>query len=416
MKIMVIGSGGREHAIAWKLAQNKTVEKVYCAPGNGGMAIEDKCENVNLNETAELIEFAKNNGIDLTFVGPELNLTQGIVDEFKAAGLKIFGPAKAAAQLEGSKAFSKEFMKKYGVKTAAYETFRDSASAFEYLKTCEYPVVIKADGLAAGKGVVICEDSLLAKQTVKDFMEQGILGSSGSVVVIEEYLEGVEASILSITDGKTIIPFISAKDHKQIYDGGIGPNTGGMGVIAPNPYCTNQVLKDFETDIMQPTLNGIKNEGMDYTGIIFFGLMITKKGVYNLEYNVRMGDPETQAVLPLMESDFLSLILDALEGKLSHTEITWKQGHACVVIAASKGYPLGYSTGYEIIGVEKSPSKVFVAGAKMEEGKLFTAGGRVLAVTSVANSLEEATVNAYKSMQQIDFEGKYHRNDIGSCM
>jgi len=416
MKVMVIGSGGREHAIAWKIAQNPTVEIVYCAPGNGGTAMEFKCENVALTDTDELIQFAKEKDINLTFVGPEMNLTKGIVDEFKKAGLLIFGPSKHAAQLEGSKVFSKEFMKKYGVKTAAYESFSSSAEALTYIKGCEYPIVIKADGLAAGKGVVICEDGMIAKQTIKDFMEQEVLGSSGSTVVIEEYLEGVEASILTITDGKTILPFISAKDHKQIYDGGIGPNTGGMGSISPNPYCSAEVLESFDRDILKPTLTGIINEQMDYTGIIFFGLMITKKGVYNLEYNVRMGDPETQGVLPLMESDFLTLILDALEGKLATSKITWRNEHACVVMAASKGYPLSYLTGFEIKGIEKVGSKVFISGAKKEENRLITTGGRVLAVTAIAETLEKAALKAYESMAQLEFEGKYCRSDIGRFM
>lgn len=416
MKVMVIGNGGREHAIAWKIAQNPTVEIVYCAPGNGGTAMESKCENVALAETDELIQFAKMKDIALTVVGPEINLTKGIVDEFKKAGLRIFGPSKHAAQLEGSKTFSKEFMKKYGVKTAAYETFNNSSKALEYIKGCDYPVVIKADGLAAGKGVVICEDATLARQTIKDFMEEGVLGVSGNTIVIEEYLEGVEASILTITDGKTILPFISAKDHKQIYDGGIGPNTGGMGAIAPNPYCSTEVLECFDRDILKPTLNGIINERMDYTGIIFFGLMITKNGVYNLEYNVRMGDPETQGVLSLMESDFLNLLLDALEGKLAASKIIWKNEHACVVIAASKGYPLNYLTGFEIKGIASVNNKVFIAGAKKDGNMLLTTGGRVLAVTATAETLEKATLKAYESMAQLEFEGKYCRSDIGRCL
>lgn len=424
MNIMVVGNGGREHAIAWKLAQNPKVDTVYCAPGNGGTAMEAKCQNVALVETDELVKFALSNQVKLTFVGPELNLTQGIVDEFKLAGLRIFGPSRQAAQLEGSKAYSKEFMKKYGVRTAAYETFHNYSDALGYLKTCEYPIVIKADGLAAGKGVVICEDFAVARQTIRDFMEQELLGMSGSTVVIEEFLSGVEASILTITDGKTILPFLSAKDHKQIQDGGVGPNTGGMGVIAPNPYCTAEVLDQFKAEVMEPTLRGIRAEQLDYTGIIFFGLMITEKGVYNLEYNVRMGDPETQAVLSLMESDFLTLIEKALAAELEHTEINWKKEHACTVIAASAGYPFHYETGFEISGIQEAEalagingsanSKVFIAGARLSEGLLTTSGGRVLAVTATAGTLPQARKAAYQSMEKLNFEGMYHRNDIGA--
>lgn len=413
MKVLVIGNGGREHAIAWKIAQNQSVDKIYCAPGNGGTALEDKCVNVELYKIEELIEFANNESIDLTFVGPEMNLTLGIVDEFKKAGLKIFGPSKYGAQLEGSKTFAKNFMKKYGVKTAAYETFEDKDEAIEYITKCEYPIVIKADGLAAGKGVVICETFEEAHKTIYNFMVQDIFKGSGKMVVIEEFLEGVEASILSISDGKTIIPFISAKDHKQIYDDSKGPNTGGMGAIAPNPYCTEEILRAFKNDIMNPTLEGIKKEAMDYTGIIFFGLMITKKGVYNLEYNVRMGDPETQVVLSLMESDFIELIKDAMDKKLEHSRISWNKGYGCCVIAASAGYPGDYKTGFEITGLNSIKGKAFIAGGKYSEGKLLTSGGRVLALVSVEKSMEIARKNVYEDLSKIDFDGIYFRKDIG---
>ncbi|AWI03363.1 phosphoribosylamine--glycine ligase [Clostridium drakei] len=412
MKILVIGSGGREHAIAWKIAQNSKVEKVYCAPGNGGTAVEDKCENVNLKSNEELAKFAKDNGIYLTVVGPEVPLTEGIVDLFKSQGLKVFGPSKEAAKLEGSKAFSKEFMKKYGVKTAEYEVFEDEHEAMKYLKTCAYPIVIKADGLAAGKGVVICEEYKMAEETIKDFMVNDIFKGSGKKVVIEEFLEGPEASILSITDGETIIPFISAKDHKQIYDGGKGPNTGGMGAIAPNPYCNEEVLKAFEKEVVEPTLKGIKEEKFDYTGIIFFGIMITKKGPYLLEYNVRLGDPETQAVLPIMESDLLELIEAALDKKLSDFDIKWYSGASCCVAAVSKGYPAKYEVGFEIKGTDKA-KRVFVAGAKYEDNKLKTSGGRVLCTQSLGSTLDEAINAAYEDLNKIEFEGIYYRNDIG---
>lgn len=415
MKILLIGSGGREHALAWKLAKNNKVEKIYVAPGNGGTAIEYKCENVNIdvNDIEKLLEFAKNNCVDLTVVGPEDPLTKGIVDKFKEKGLKIFGPSEKAAQLEGSKSFSKDFMKKYGVKTAEYEVFYDSDKALEYLEVCNYPIVVKADGLAAGKGVSICESKEEAINAVKSFMIDDIFKGAGQKIVIEEFLEGVEASILSITDGKTIVPFISAKDHKQIFDGGKGPNTGGMGVLAPNPYVTDEVFKDFEENIMNKTLIGIKEERFDFKGIIFFGVMITKKGAYLLEYNVRMGDPETQSVLYLMESDLLEVIEAALSEELYNLEIKWKPETCINVVLASKGYPGSFVKGYSIDIKEEVKDKVFIAGAKLEDEILKTNGGRVLSVVGVGNTIEEAREDAYKAIEKVSFKDKYYRNDIG---
>ncbi|OPJ57534.1 phosphoribosylamine--glycine ligase [Clostridium oryzae] len=414
MKILVIGSGGREHAIAWKVAQNSTVEKVYCAPGNGGTFFEDKCENIPLTNLNELISFAKDNHVELTIVGPEEPLTKGFVDEFRKNGLAIFGPSKEAAKLEGSKIYSKDFMKKYGVKTAEYASFDQIKPALEYIKNCCYPVVVKADGLAAGKGVVICENAADAESTLKDFMINDIFAGSGKKVVIEEFLDGVEASILSITDGNTIIPFISSKDHKQIYDENKGPNTGGMGAIAPNPYCTNDVLESFDRDILQPTLKGIKGENLDYIGIIFFGVMITKKGVYLLEYNVRLGDPETQAVLPIMESDLVELIQSALKKDLSNFKLTWKKQSSCCIVAASGGYPASYAKGYEISCEKMNSGKVFVAGAVEKDSKLVTSGGRVLCVQSLGDTAEEAKKKAYDNLKKVSFKDMYFRKDIGT--
>ncbi len=413
MKILLIGSGGREHALAWKIAKNERVEKIFVAPGNGGTARESKCENVNITEIDELLEFALEQCIDLTVVGPEDPLTKGIVDKFKMKGLKIFGPSEKAAMLEGSKSFSKDFMKKYGVKTAEYEVFYDVDKALAYLENCPYPTVVKADGLAAGKGVAICENKMEAIDAVKSFMVDDIFNGAGQKIVIEEFLEGVEASILSITDGETIIPFISAKDHKQIFDGGKGPNTGGMGVLAPNPYVTEEVLKDFEEKIMNRTLVGIREEGFDYKGIIFFGLMITKKGSYLLEYNVRMGDPETQSVLNLMESDLLELIESALIENLKNTEVKWKNGACVNVVLASKGYPASYPKGYEIIIEDEIKDKVFLAGAKLEDDVLKTNGGRVLSVVGVGETVEKAREDAYKAIEKVEFKDKYYRSDIG---
>lgn len=413
MKILLIGSGGREHAMAWKMAQNAEVEKIYCAPGNGGTAKEAKCENIELHKNCELLKFAKENDISLTVVGPEAPLVDGIVDEFKKEGLRIFGPSKYAAGLEGSKSFSKDFMKKYNVKTAEYAVFTDAESSLSYLKKCSYPIVIKADGLAAGKGVVICEDYNASEETIKSFMVDDVFKGSGKKVVIEEYLEGVEASILSITDGKTIIPFVSAKDHKQIFDDNKGPNTGGMGAIAPNPYCTKEVLESFEKDILKTTLKGIQEENMDFTGIIFFGLMITKKGVYLLEYNVRLGDPETQVVLYLMKSDLVDLINAALDKKLSDFKVEFYEGNACSVVAASKGYPASYKTGYEITGIDDVNGKVFCAGVNLENGVYKTAGGRVLCASAKGASLDEAITKAYEDIKKVNFDGIYYRHDIG---
>lgn len=413
MKILVIGNGGREHAIAWKLAGDKRVTKIYCAPGNGGTFIEDKCENINIVDNNELLNFALDNAIDLTVVGPEIYLCNGIVDLFKSYNLKIFGPNQKAATLEGSKTFAKEFMKKYGVKTAAYEAFNDSKEAIEYLKKAEYPMVIKADGLAAGKGVIIAESMEDGIKAINDLMINDTLGGAGKEIIIEEFLQGVEASILSVTDGKTIIPFMSSKDHKTIFEDNKGPNTGGMGTVAPNPYCDEKVLKVFQEDILKPTLRGIQTENLDYVGIIFFGLMICEKGVYLLEYNVRMGDPETQVILPLMESSFLDIIEAAIEGKLSRDMVKFKQMTACCVIGASKGYPGKYEKGELITGVQECSEKVFIAGAEVRYNKLITSGGRVLGVTAIGNDLSEARDKAYKALSEVKFNGMYYRKDIG---
>lgn len=412
MKVLIIGSGGREHALAWKVCENSNVTKVFCAPGNGGTALENKCENINITEIKDLVHFAKNENIDITIVGPEEPLTKGIVDEFKKENLKIFGPDKNSARLEGSKVFSKNFMKKYGVKTASYESFNNAHNALLYIESCEYPIVIKADGLAAGKGVVICYGKKEAKETIDSFMVSDIFHGAGNEIVIEEFIEGVEASILSITDGQTIIPFISAKDHKQIYEGGLGPNTGGMGVIAPNPYVDEEVMKDFYKEILLPTMKGIQGEAMDYKGIIFFGIMISKKGVYLLEYNVRMGDPETQALMCLLETDIIDMINHAIDEDLEGYEIKWKNLCSCSVVAASGGYPGNFKRGFEI-NIKSHKGKVFISGAKVDEYKLITSGGRVLSITATGKNIAEARKSAYEAFNSITFNNIYFRKDIG---
>ena len=418
MKILIVGAGGREHAIAWKLSQNKKVEKIFVAPGNACIEMLPNAESVNLGSIDEYISFAKKNNVELTVVGSEELLVQGIVDEFHKNGLKIFGPDKKAAILEGSKAYSKDFMKKYGIKTATYEIFDNSEKAKGFLNNWkDFPVVVKASGLAAGKGVIIAQNLDEAIKAVEDIMVDEKFGNAGSQVVIEEYLDGVEASILSFTDSKVIVPLLSAKDHKKIGEDETGLNTGGMGVISPNPFVTNEIFEKFESDIMKPTLKGMQAEGMDFAGVIFFGLMITKKGVYLLEYNMRMGDPETQAVLPLLENDLLELIEKSFDKKLSEIEVNWKPLHSCCVVAAAGGYPESYKKGDEIPGVldftETDDKKIFICGAKIENGKLLTNGGRVLNAVALGNTLEEAQKKAYELLKTINFEGMYFRKDIG---
>lgn len=411
MKVLIIGSGGREHAIACKIAENKNVNKIYCAIGNGGT--QDIGENIDLKTVDEILNFAKKNKIDLTIVGSEELLVGGIVDKFKDNNLNIIGPNKHGAILEGSKVFAKDFMKKYGIKTAKYETFDDRESAKKYLDSCEFPLVIKASGLAAGKGVIIATDYDMALKTIDDIMLNKEFGDAGSQIVIEEFLDGVEASILSITDCKTILPFISAKDHKKIGENETGLNTGGMGAIAPNPYVTQEVYDEFYKNILLPTLDGIKKENMDFAGFIFFGLMITKKGVYLLEYNMRLGDPETQAILPLMENDLIEVIESAINKELKNLNLKWKDKSACCVVLASGGYPQKYNKGYEITGLNDVNTQVYMAGVNKKDDKYYTNGGRVLNVVALGDTLQNAIDNAYSGLEKIDFKDKYCRKDIG---
>lgn len=429
MRILIIGNGGREHAIAWKLEQNSKIEKIYCSKGNASNKMLKKTENIELNKIDEYISFVKENCIDLTIVGSEELLVKGIVDEFKKNNLKIFGPDKKAAKLEGSKVFSKEFMKKYGVKTATYESFYNPEDAIDYLSNLviDYPIVIKADGLAAGKGVIIANNLNKAIEAVEEIMIAKKFSEAGNKIVIEEYLDGKEVSVLSFTDSNLIMPLISAKDHKKIGIGETGANTGGMGVISPNPYFTDEVEKAFYRDILEPTLLGIKEEKMDFEGIIFFGVMITDKGVYLLEYNMRLGDPETQAILPLLKNDLLSLIELTLDKRLDNNnfKIEWKNMSSCCVVAVSDGYPDEYRKGDIITGLDNmiknktseidDRSLIFICGANEDaSGNIVTSGGRVLNVVGLGVNLEQAQKKAYEEIKKINFKGKYFRNDIGN--
>ena len=413
IKILIIGSGGREHAIGWKFAEdfkkkNENLE-LFFIPGNAGTA--QLGQNISLKSLEEIRDFAKEEKIDLTFVGPEDELSRGIVDLFQETGLEIFGPDQKAAQLEASKAFAKDFMAKYGVKTARYKTFQGPMLAIEYLESQEFPIVVKASGLAAGKGVIICQSFEEAKKAVLEIMEDKTFGEAGSEVVIEEYLEGFEASILSFFNGNEIIPFVSAKDHKKIGEGETGLNTGGMGVLAPNPSFKREHFDVFESDILKPTLKGLLEENLLFSGVIFFGLMITSKGVHLLEYNLRMGDPETQATLPLLENDLFETVMKSNRGE--HFKLEFSNQQACCVVMVSGGYPLNYDKGFEIRGLENLDCPYFIAGAKLENGQILTSGGRVLNVVGLGGTMDEARETAYRNIKKIHFDYEYYRNDIG---
>lgn len=413
MKLLVVGSGGREHAIIKKLLENPTVEKIYALPGNGGIAQDAQCVNIGAKDIDGIVKFAKENSIDYAVVAPDDPLVLGCVDALEAAGIPCFGPRANAAIIEGSKVFSKNLMKKYGIPTAAYEVFDSAEKALEYLKTAPIPTVVKADGLALGKGAIVCmtrEDALAA---IKEIMQDKKFGDSGNRVVIEEFLEGPEVSVLSFTDGKTVVPMVSSMDHKRALDNDEGLNTGGMGTIAPNPYYTEDVADRCMREIFLPTINAMNKEGRTFKGCLYFGLMITKDGPKVIEYNCRFGDPETQVVLPLLKSDLLTVMQATTNGTLADTKVEFDSGCACCVIMASKGYPVAYEKGYEInIPADILPS-VYVAGASLKDGKLLTNGGRVLGVTATAPTLKEAISAAYARVEKISFGNAYYRRDIG---
>lgn len=421
MKILIVGGGGREHAIAWKLAKSPKVEKLYCAPGNAGIAEVAECVNIGVMEFDKLVAFAKEHAIDLTVVAPDDPLAAGAVDAFEAAGLRAFGPRANAAILEGSKAFSKDLMKKYGIPTAAYETFNDPEKALAYLETAKMPIVLKADGLALGKGVLICKDLEEAKAGVKTLMMDRQFGSAGDEIVIEEFMTGREVSVLSFVDGKTIKIMTSAQDHKRAKDGDQGLNTGGMGTFSPSPFYTPEVDAFCKEHIYQKTVDAMAAEGREFKGIIFFGLMLTADGPKVLEYNARFGDPETQVVLPRMKNDLVDLFEACIDGTLDQINLEFEDNAAVCVVLASNGYPEHYEKGFEIRGLENFKDKdgyyVFHAGSKFDEqGRVVTNGGRVLGVTATGSNLKEARANAYKATEWIDFDNKYMRHDIGKAI
>ena len=413
MRIMVVGGGGREHAIIKKLKENKEITEIFALPGNGGIASDATCVPVKATDIEEICKFAKENGIDYAVVAPDDPLVLGCVDELTKLGIPCFGPEKKAAIIEGSKVFSKNLMKKYGIPTAEYEVFTDMESAMNYLETAPIPTVIKADGLALGKGVIIAMTRDEAKEAVRSMMEDKIFGESGSQVVVEEFLTGPEVSVLSFTDGKTVVPMVSSMDHKRALDGDKGLNTGGMGTVAPNPYYTKEVADRCMREIFLPTIEAMNKEDRTFRGCLYFGLMLTEKGPKVIEYNCRFGDPETQVVLPLLESDLLTVMKATTNGTLAETEVKFADKNACCVIMASAGYPQKYESGYEITIADEVKDSVYVAGAKQEDGVLKNAGGRVLGVTAVEETLEKAIDSAYAKVQKVTFANAFYRKDIG---
>ncbi len=414
MKIMVVGGGGREHAIIKKIKENKEVTEIFALPGNGGMAKDATLVDIGAKEIEKIVEFAATNAIDYAVVAPDDPLVLGCVDALEEKGIPCFGPKANAAIIEGSKVFSKNLMKKYGIPTAAYEVFNDMQKALKYLETAPIPTVIKADGLALGKGVIIANTREEAKNAVVSMMQDKMFGTSGDNIVIEEFLTGPEVSVLSFTDGKTVVPMISSMDHKRAGDNDTGLNTGGMGTIAPNPYYTKEVAEECMEKIFLPTIDAMNKEGRTFKGCLYFGLMLTPNGPKVIEYNCRFGDPETQVVLPLLESDLLTVMKATTNGTLSDTEVKFSKKSACCVIMASKGYPVSYDKGFEMSIPEGVEGNVYVAGASLKDGKLLTNGGRVLGVTAVENNLKDAVKSSYELVKQISFDNAFYRNDIGA--
>ncbi len=417
MKVLVIGSGGREHAIVDALLKSPKIDKLYCAPGNGGISAQAECIPVSATDIPALVNLAKEKEIDLTVVGMDDPLVMGIVDAFEVEGLRVFGPRKNAAIIEGSKTFSKELMKKYNIPTAGYETFTDVNSAIAYVKTLNPPIVLKADGLALGKGVLICQSVEEAEEGLKEMMVNQKFGKSGTTVVIEEFLTGPEVSVLSFCDGKTVVPMVSAQDHKRAYDNDEGLNTGGMGAFSPSRVYTEDIAEVAIETIFKPTVVALNSENRTFKGIIYFGLMLTKDGPKVIEYNCRFGDPETQVILPRLKTDLLEIFEACVDGTLDKLSIEWDNGAACCVVMASGGYPVSYKKGYEITGMEEaekdSAVKVYHAGTALKDGKYYINGGRVIGITAKGENLDEAIKTAYAAVDKIDFTDKHFRHDIG---
>lgn len=414
MRIMVVGGGGREHAIIKKLRENSAVTEIYALPGNGGIASDAVCVPIGAKDIDGIVAFAIEKSVDYAVVAPDDPLVLGAVDALKKAGVPCFGPDAKAAIIEGSKVFSKNLMKKYGIPTAKYEVFDSAAAALEYLETAPLPAVVKADGLALGKGVIIAGTRSEARDAVREIMEDRKFGSSGDRIVIEEYLEGPEVSVLAFTDGRTLVPMVSSMDHKRACDGDTGLNTGGMGTVAPNPYYTVDIAERCMKEIFMPTVRAMNSEGRTFRGCLYFGLMITKDGPKVIEYNCRFGDPETQVVLPLLESDLLDIMMSVTNGTLKPDMVRFSDRHACCVILASKGYPVSYEKGFGISVPDDIAGNVYFAGAALKDGKLVTDGGRVLGVTVTGDTLKEAVEGAYAAADRIEFANRYCRRDIGA--
>ena len=413
MKIMVVGGGGREHAIIKSLKRNKDITEIYALPGNGGIARDATCINIGAKNIPAICEFAVNNKIDFAVVAPDDPLVLGAVDALEEKGIPCFGPESKAAIIEGSKVFSKNLMKKYSIPTAGYEVFDNADRAIEYLKDADMPIVVKADGLALGKGVIIANTRDEAITAVKEIMEDKMFGESGNNIVIEEFLTGPEVSVLCFTDGKTVKPMVSSMDHKRALDGDKGLNTGGMGTIAPNPYYTEDIAKQCMDTIFIPTINAMNSENRTFKGCLYFGLMLTPKGPKVIEYNCRFGDPETQVVLPLLESDLLTVMMACRNGTLSECEVKFADSHAACVVMASEGYPKSYKSGFEIKVADDFNGELYIAGAKAQDGKILSSGGRVLGVVNTGSTLSEAVENAYREVEKVSFDNAFYRKDIG---
>lgn len=418
MKVLVIGSGGREHTLVWKITQSPKVSKVYCAPGNAGISRLAQCVNIDADSIEKLVDFAQKEKIDLTVVGPELSLSQGIVNEFNQQGLRIFGPNKEAAEIELSKVFSKYLLKKYNIPTANYQVFQNSEKALAYIQQQTFPLVIKADGLAAGKGVFIVKNLLEARDALNALMEEKKFGEAGRQVIIEEFLEGEEVSILAFCDGKTVVPMVSSQDHKKIFDNDLGPNTGGMGAYSPVPFYSDEFAERVLEEILKPTVKGLRNEGKEYKGVLYAGLILTKEGPKVLEFNARFGDPETQVILPRLKTDLIDILNAVIDSTLHKINIEWEDNAAVCVVVASGGYPGEYQKGKVINGLEKLEKMkdmiAFHAGTKFQEGRVVTSGGRVLGITAWDETISKAKEKAYKGVNEIYFENMYYRKDIAA--